>query len=149
MKKNKTKASLFQDRSALGRGVYLSYSLLIVAVVLSQLFTLVKLAENSLFVGLAGRAFLLGVVVGAVFSLPYVLNLRTSNFVRFISFCLTAFLPLLWLIYSFALVSVSNFGLFSSIAPQEWVSFSVVVVSFLATSVIVCIRGIPSLKSAR
>lgn len=78
----------------------LLYALLITTCVVAQLFAIDKMMEHELFASPGSILFLTLMVFMAVFSLPYVLRLATSQLMRMCSLVCASLLPIMWLAFA-------------------------------------------------
>lgn len=124
---------------------YLAYAAFIALVVVAQLYSFDVMTEQ--FTSLAGRTLLICMVVSAVFSLPYILQLRTPVAIRTVSCALTVLLPFFWLAYSIATTPLADIGMLGTVVSQNWAGVVAVGIGMIGSYLTIKRRGIPLNKS--
>lgn len=121
--------------------VCLVFALLVAGVTVAQLFYLDVIMDHQRLALFGAKAVVICVIVCAVFSLPYVLRLKTHKMIGVVSFGCALAMPAFWLAFSVMTIGAGDIGLFGKAFAADWVSFGVTAVAVAAMAFVVKYRG--------
>lgn len=141
MKKQPAKTPAASQNHRLFEGVCVVFALLIAGVTVAQLFYLDEMMGHQRLTLFAAKAVVLCMIVCAVFSLPYILKLKTHKMIGAVSFGCALAMPAFWLAFSVITIGAGDIGLFGKVFAADWVSFDVTAVVVAAMAFVVKYRG--------
>lgn len=141
MKKQPTKAPAASQNHRLFEVACVAFALLIAGVTVAQLFYLDEMMNRQHLALFAAKAVVLCMIVCAVFSLPYVLRLKTHKMIGVVSFGCALAMPAFWLAFSVMTIGAGDIGLFGKASAADWVSFTVTAVAVAVMAFVVKYRG--------